>query len=49
MGNVSPILNAFTCSGAYAALIMLGLKLVENRSCLPVPARGRCAMSVSKM
>ncbi len=43
-----PIVNAFTCTGAYAVLIMSGLKRVENRSCLPVPARGRCAMSVSK-
>lgn len=43
-----PIVNAFTCTGAYAALIMSGLKRVENRSCLPVPTRGRCAMSVSK-
>ena len=42
------ILNAFTCSGAYAVLIMSGLKRVENRSAMPVPARGRCAMSVSK-
>ena len=40
--------RAFTCTGAYAVLIMSGLKRVENRSCLPVPARGRCAMSVSK-
>ena len=43
-----PIVNAFTCTGAYAVLIMSGLKRVENRSCLPVPARGRCAISVSK-
>ena len=43
-----PIVNAFTCTGAYAVLIMSGLKRVENRSCMPVPARGRCAMSVSK-
>lgn len=42
------ILNAFTCTGAYAVLIMSGLKRVENRSRLPVPASGRCAMSVSK-
>ena len=42
------IVNAFTCTGAYAVLIMSGLKRVENRSCLPVTARGRCAMSVSK-
>ena len=40
--------RAFTCTGAYAVLIMSGLKRVENRSCMPVPARGRCAMSVSK-
>ena len=25
------IVNAFTCSGAYAALIISGLKRVENR------------------
>lgn len=43
-----PIVNAFTCTGAYAVLIMSGLKRVENRSALPIPARGRCAMSVSK-
>ena len=43
-----PIVNAFTCTGAYAVLIMSGLKRVENRSCLPVPVRGCCAMSVSK-
>lgn len=42
------IVNAFTCTGAYAVLIMSGLKRVENRSCLPVPVRGCCAMSVSK-
>ena len=40
--------RAFTCTGAYAVLIMSGLKRVENRSCLPVPTRGRCAMRVSK-
>ena len=34
------IVNAFTCSGAYAVLIMSGLKRVENRSMMPVPARG---------
>ena len=42
------IVNAFTCTGAYAVLIMSGLKRVENRSMMPVPAKGRCAMSVSK-
>ena len=34
--------------GAYAVLIMSGLKRVENRSMMPSPAKGRCAMSVSK-
>ena len=48
MGNVFTIGNAFTCTGAYAVLIMSGLKRVENRSMMPVPARGHCAMSVSK-
>ena len=43
-----PLVNAFTCTGAYAVLIMSGLKRVENRSMMPDPARGRCAMSVSK-
>lgn len=42
------ITNAFTCSGAYSLLIMTGLKRVENRSAFPFPARGRCAVSVSK-
>ena len=42
------ISNAFTCTGAYAVLIMSGLKRVENRSMMPSPAKGRCAMSVSK-
>ena len=41
-------INAFTCTGAYAVLIMSGLKRVENRSMMPSPAKGRCAMSVSK-
>ena len=38
----------FTCTGAYAVLIMSGLKRVENRSMMPSPAKGRCSMSVSK-
>jgi len=42
------ITNAFTCTGAYAILIMTGLKRVENRSAFPSPDRGRCAVSVSK-
>ena len=40
--------NAFTCTGAYAVLIASGFKHVENRSAMPVPTCGRCAMSVSK-
>ena len=45
---ISMTTSAFTCTGAYAVLIMSGLKRVENRSAMPVPAKGRCAMSVSK-
>ena len=40
--------NAFTCTGPYAILIMLGIKQVENRSVRPLPERGRCAVSCSK-
>ena len=42
------ITSAFTCTGPYAILIMTGVKKVENRSAMPVPARGRCAVSCSK-
>ena len=42
------ILNAFTCTGPYAILIMLGIKRVENRSVMPVPVKGRCAVGCSK-
>ena len=42
------ITSAFTCTGPYAVLIMLGIKRVENRSAMPVPAKGRCAMTCSK-
>ena len=35
--------SAFTCTGPYAVLIMLGIKRVENRSAMPVPAKGRRA------
>ena len=49
MENLSSnIVNAFTCSGAYAILIMTGLKRVENRSAVPYPPSGRCAVTVSK-
>lgn len=46
--NPAQMENAFTCTGAYAMLIMCGLKCVENRSAMPTPRRGRCAMSVSR-
>ena len=39
---------AFTCIGAYAILILYGIKRVENRSMLPVPSEGRAAISCSK-
>ena len=42
------LFSAFTCTGPYAVLIMLGIKRVENRSAMPVPAKGRCAVSCSK-
>jgi len=42
------ITHAFTCTGPYAILIMLGIKRVENRSVLPEPSKGRCAVSCSK-
>jgi len=42
------ITNAFTCTGPYAILIMLGIKRVENRSVWPVPSKGRSAVSCSK-
>ncbi len=44
----SRLTKAFTCTGPYAILIMLGIKRVENRSALPDPQRGRCAVSCSK-
>ena len=40
--------RAFTCSGPYAVLIMLGLKRVENRGSLPAPRTGRCAVGCAK-
>ena len=42
------ITNAFTCTGPYSILIMLGIKRVENRSVMPVPLKGRCAVGCSK-
>ncbi len=40
--------SAFTCTGPYAVLIMLGIKRVENRSMMPEPEKGRCAIGCSK-
>ena len=42
------ITSAFTSPGPYAVLIMLGVKRVENRNVMPVPEKGRCAVSCSK-
>ena len=42
------ITNAFTCTGPYAILIMLGIKRVENRNMMPRPVSGRCAVGCSK-
>ena len=41
-------MNAFTCTGAYAILILYGIKPTENRSMLPFPNEGRAAISCSK-
>ena len=42
------IASAFTCTGPYAVLIMLGMKRVENRNARPEPGKGRCAVGCSK-
>ena len=42
------ITSAFTCTGPYAVLILLGIKRVENRSVMPSPAKGRCAVTCSR-
>ena len=42
------ISNAFTCTGPYAILAMLGIKRVENRSICPSPMKGGCVVSCSK-
>jgi len=34
------ILNAFTCTGSYAILILYGIKRTENRSAWPEPCEG---------
>jgi len=42
------ITHAFTCTGPYAVLIMLGIKRVENRGSRPAAEKGRYAVSCSK-
>ena len=42
------ISNAFTCTGSYAILAMLGIKRVENRSICPSPMKGGCVVLCSK-
>ena len=39
-------MNAFTCTGAYAILILYGIKRTENRNMLPdpIPCRGDVGM-----
>ena len=42
------LVNAFTCTGSYAILILSGIKRTENRSAWPSPSEGRAAISCSK-
>ena len=39
---------AFTTRIPLAVMIAMGIKQWENRSAMPVPAKGRCAMTCSK-
>ena len=41
-------INAFTCTGSYAILILCGIKRTENRSAWPEPREGRAVISCSK-
>ena len=41
-------MNAFTCTGSYAIMILYGIKRTENRSACPEPREGRAAISCSK-
>ena len=41
-------MNAFTCTGSYAILILYGIKRTENRNMLPEPREGLAAISCSK-
>ena len=40
--------QAFTCTGPYLLLILLGIKRIENRIQVPRPKNGRCGISCSK-
>ena len=41
-------MNAFTCTGPYAIMILYGIKRTENRNMLPEPREGIAAISCSK-
>ena len=41
-------MNAFTCTGSYAILILCGIKRTEDRSMMPDPSEGRAAISCPK-
>ena len=41
-------MNAFTCTGPYAIMILYGIKRTENRNMLPEPREGLAAISCSK-
>lgn len=38
----------FTTRIPLAVMIVMGIKQWENRSAMPIPAKGRCAMTCSK-
>ena len=48
MARLPDIRLAFTTRIPLAVMIAMGVKQWENRSAMPSPARGRCAMSCSK-
>ena len=43
------IVNAFTCTGAYAILILYGIKRTEGRNAWPEPRAGLAVISGSKV
>ena len=48
MVQMNDICLAFTARIPLAVMIAMGIKQWENRAAMPVPARGRCAMTCSK-